>query len=89
MCGYQGGTDLQCGGNYAASIAAQVKAEKLGYTQVLWLDEKESMVEEVGTMNVMFKIDIGKSLRHPVMEQYCRVLPEIPFWEMPVNLLGL
>ena len=55
----KGGTGFtKCGGNYAASIAAQVKAEKLGYTQVLWLDGVErKYVEEVGTMNVMFKID--------------------------------
>ena len=47
----KGGTGFaKCGGNYAASIAAQVKAEKLGYTQVLWLDgsRKEKYVEEVG-----------------------------------------
>lgn len=55
----KGGTGFaKCGGNYAASIAAQVKAEKLGYTQVLWLDGVErKYVEEVGTMNAMFYID--------------------------------
>ena len=48
----------KCGGNYAASIAAQVKAESHGYTQVLWLDGvHRKYVEEVGTMNVMFLID--------------------------------
>ncbi|NCC55091.1 MAG: branched-chain amino acid aminotransferase, partial [Erysipelotrichia bacterium] len=54
-----GGTGFaKCGGNYAASIAAQVKAEKMGYTQVLWLDGvHRKYVEEVGTMNVMFVID--------------------------------
>ena len=54
-----GGTGFtKCGGNYAASIAAQVKAEKMGYTQVLWLDGvHRKYVEEVGTMNVMFMID--------------------------------
>lgn len=54
-----GGTGFtKCGGNYAASIAAQVKAEKLGYTQVLWLDGvQRKYVEEVGTMNVMFMIN--------------------------------
>lgn len=54
-----GGTGFaKCGGNYAASIAAQVKAEKMGYTQVLWLDGvHRKYVEEVGTMNVMFLID--------------------------------
>ncbi|MCI8541388.1 MAG: branched-chain amino acid aminotransferase [Erysipelotrichaceae bacterium] len=55
----KGGTGFaKCGGNYASSIAAQMKAEKLGYTQVLWLDGVErKYVEEVGTMNVMFKIN--------------------------------
>ena len=54
----KGGTGFtKCGGNYAASIAAQVKAEKLGYTQVLWLDGVErKYVEEGGTMNAMFII---------------------------------
>ena len=34
------------------------KAEKLGYSQVLWLDGAErKYVEEVGAMNIMFKID--------------------------------
>ena len=55
----KGGTGFtKCGGNYAASIAAQVKAESPGYTQVLWLDGvHRKYVEEVGTMNVMFLID--------------------------------
>lgn len=54
-----GGTGFtKCGGNYAASIAAQVKAQEMGYTQVLWLDGvHRKYVEEVGTMNVMFMID--------------------------------
>ena len=55
----KGGTGFtKCGGNYAGSILGQVKAEKLGYAQVLWLDgEHRKYVEEVGTMNIMFKID--------------------------------
>ena len=54
----KGGTGFtKCGGNYAASILGQVKAEKKGFTQVLWLDGVErKYVEEVGTMNIMFKI---------------------------------
>lgn len=53
-----GGTGyIKCGGNYAASIAAGEKAHKLGYSQVLWLDGVErKYVEEVGSMNIMFKI---------------------------------
>ncbi|MBQ3038189.1 MAG: branched-chain amino acid aminotransferase [Clostridia bacterium] len=44
-------------GNYAASLKAQDEAEKLGYTQVLWLDGVDrKYIEEVGTMNVFFKI---------------------------------
>ncbi|MBN2222808.1 MAG: branched-chain amino acid aminotransferase [Vallitaleaceae bacterium] len=46
------------GGNYVASLKAQVNAKKNGYTQVLWLDGIErKYVEEVGTMNVFFKIN--------------------------------
>ncbi len=46
------------GGNYATSLKAQDEAEKLGYTQVLWLDGVErKYVEEVGTMNVFFVLD--------------------------------
>ena len=44
--------------NYAASLLAGEKAKKYGYTQVLWLDGVEKKyVEEVGTMNIAFKID--------------------------------
>lgn len=55
----RGGTGYaKCGGNYAASIRAGQKAEELGYSQVLWLDGVErKYIEEVGSMNVMFKIN--------------------------------
>lgn len=44
--------------NYASSLKAQVEAKHSGYTQVLWLDGIEKKyIEEVGTMNVFFKID--------------------------------
>jgi len=44
-------------GNYAASLRAQMDAKEKGYTQVLWLDGVEKKyIEEVGTMNVFFKI---------------------------------
>ena len=54
----RGGTGYaKCGGNYAVSMIAQAKAEKMGYSQVLWLDGVErKYVEEVGSMNIMFKI---------------------------------
>ena len=55
----RGGTGYaKCGGNYAASNRAGEKAEEKGYSQVLWLDGVErKYIEEVGAMNVMFKID--------------------------------
>ena len=55
----RGGTGYaKCGGNYAASLRAGQRAEEKGYTQVLWLDGVErKYIEEVGAMNVMFKID--------------------------------
>lgn len=54
----RGGTGhTKCGGNYAASIRAGERAEKKGYSQVLWLDAiTRRNIEEVGSMNVMFKI---------------------------------
>ncbi len=55
----RGGTGYaKCGGNYAASTRAGERAAKKGYSQVLWLDGVErKYVEEVGAMNVMFKIN--------------------------------
>ncbi len=55
----KGGTGYtKCGGNYAASIRAGERAEEAGYTQVLWLDGvHRKYIEEVGSMNVLFKID--------------------------------
>jgi branched-chain amino acid aminotransferase len=54
-----GGTGAaKCGGNYAASLAAQGRATKEGFDQVVWLDAKEHRcIEEMGGMNIMFVID--------------------------------
>lgn len=54
----RGGTGTaKCGGNYAASLRAGERAGEKGYSQVLWLDGVErKYIEEVGSMNVMFKI---------------------------------
>ncbi|MBR5001788.1 MAG: branched-chain amino acid aminotransferase [Firmicutes bacterium] len=54
----RGGTGFaKTGGNYAASMAADVEAHNQGYAQVLWLDGVEQKyVEEVGTMNIFFVI---------------------------------
>ena len=54
----RGGTgEAKCGGNYGAATRAGDRAEAKGYSQVLWLDGVErKYIEEVGAMNVMFKI---------------------------------
>jgi branched-chain amino acid aminotransferase len=54
----RGGTGYaKCGGNYAASIRAGELAAEKGFSQVLWLDGVyQKYIEEVGSMNVMFKI---------------------------------
>ncbi len=55
----RGGTgDCKVGGNYAASNRAEAVAEHNGFTQVMWLDGvHQKYIEEVGSMNVMFKIN--------------------------------
>jgi branched-chain amino acid aminotransferase len=50
--------EAKAGGNYAASLRAQVKAHEEGYSQVLWLDGvHRKYIEEVGAMNIFFKIN--------------------------------
>ena len=47
-----GGTGTsKCGGNYAASLQAQLYAKDMGCDQVLYLDASNQFLEEVGTMN--------------------------------------
>ena len=55
----KGGTGIaKAGGNYAASLIGQKKAEENGYAQVLWLDGiHRKYIDEVGAMNVFFVID--------------------------------
>ena len=48
----------KAGANYVASLAAQMKAHDLGYSQVLWLDGVEhKYVDEVGAMNIFFVLE--------------------------------
>ena len=63
----RGGTGYaKCGGNYAASNRAGENAEKLGFSQVLWLDGVErKYIEEVGAMNVMFRF--GDEIATPAL----------------------
>jgi branched-chain amino acid aminotransferase len=49
---------VKAGANYAASLLAAEQAKARGYAQVLWLDAAHHReVEEVGTMNVFFRIN--------------------------------
>ena len=82
----RGGTGFaKCGGNYAASLHASELAEKKGFSQVLWLDGVErKYIEEVGSMNVMFKI-AGKVVT-PSLEKDS-VLPGITR-KSAIQLLG-
>ncbi|MCZ2403091.1 branched-chain amino acid aminotransferase [Paenarthrobacter sp. Z7-10] len=58
----RGGTGAaKCGGNYAASLAAQLEAEANDCKQVLFLDSfNDNAVEELGGMNVFFVFKDGR-----------------------------
>lgn len=87
----KGGTGFaKTGGNYAASLKAQMKAKEKGCTQVLWLDGVErKYIEEVGTMNVFFKINgevITPSLEGSILPGVTRdsVIELLKSWNIPV-----
>jgi branched-chain amino acid aminotransferase len=63
-----GGTgDAKCGGNYAASLAAQAEAIQKGCDQVVFLDAVERRwVEELGGMNVFFVFEDGSIQTPPL-----------------------
>lgn len=63
-----GGTGAaKCGGNYAASLAAQAEAYRHGCEQVVFLDAAERRwVEELGGMNVFFVMDDGALVTPPL-----------------------
>lgn len=78
-------------GNYAGSLKAQEVAKAKGYTQVLWLDGVEKKyIEEVGTMNVFFKIDgvvITPALEGSILAGITRdsTLKLLKHWGVPVE----
>lgn len=87
-----GGTGTaKTAGNYAAGLKAQEGAEKQGYAQVLWLDGVEKKyVEEVGSMNIFFKIDgevITPALNGSILEGVTRgsIIELLNHWDMPVT----
>ncbi|QKY70079.1 branched-chain amino acid aminotransferase [Lentibacillus sp. CBA3610] len=86
-----GGTgEAKTGGNYAASLKAQEVAEE-GIAQVLWLDGVErKYIEEVGSMNVFFKIDgtvVTPALNGSILEGVTRnsVIQLLEHWNVPIE----
>lgn len=86
-----GGTgEAKTGGNYAASLKAQENIENEGFAQVLWLDGIErKYIEEVGSMNVFFKIDgevITPKLTGSILEGVTRnsVITLLKHWDVPL-----
>ncbi len=63
-----GGTGAaKCGGNYAASLAAQAEAIRHGCDQVVFLDAAEhKWVEELGGMNVFMVMQDGSLVTPPL-----------------------
>lgn len=62
----KGGTGIaKCGGNYAASLAAQAEAERNGCAQVLYVSmDDDHFLEESGTMN-LFLVTADRQLITP------------------------
>lgn len=86
-----GGTgSAKTAGNYASSLKAQQIATQKGYSQVLWLDGVEKKyIEEVGAMNVFFKIGdevVTPVLNGSILEGVTRrsVLDLLKHWNVPV-----
>lgn len=86
-----GGTGMaKTAGNYAAGLRAQEVADRKGYSQVLWLDGVErKYIEEVGSMNVFFKINgevITPALNGSILEGVTRksIIQLLQHWNIPV-----
>lgn len=76
-------------GNYAASLRAQDTAAASGYAQVLWLDGvHRKYIEEVGSMNVFFKINgtvVTPALNGSILDGVTRnsILQLVRSWNIP------
>src|SRR5699024_8719420 len=87
-----GGTgEAKTAGNYAASLMEQELVGKDGYAQVLWLDGvSKKYIEEVGSMNVFFKINgeiITPALNGSILQGVTRdsVIQLLKHWGLPVT----
>jgi branched-chain amino acid aminotransferase len=82
---------VKTAGNYAASLKAQEKADENGFAQILWLDAKENKyVEEVGSMNIFFKINgevVTPRLNGSILPGVTRdsVIELLKYWNITVR----
>ncbi|MBB5173700.1 branched-chain amino acid aminotransferase [Texcoconibacillus texcoconensis] len=88
----KGGTGTaKTAANYSGAYKAQEKATEQGLSQVLWLDGIEKKyIEEVGSMNVFFKIDgevITPELNGSILEGITRksTIELLNHWGIPVK----
>ncbi|BCJ98066.1 branched-chain amino acid aminotransferase [Anaerocolumna chitinilytica] len=83
--------EAKTGANYVASLKSQVKAHEEGYSQVLWLDGvHRKYIEEVGAMNIFFKIDgriVTPALNGSILPGVTRdsVISLCKKWGLPVE----
>ncbi|MEB3103527.1 branched-chain amino acid aminotransferase [Ferviditalea candida] len=88
----KGGTGMaKTAGNYAGSLRAQDDAAVNGFAQVLWLDGvHRKYIEEVGSMNVFFKINgkvLTPALNGSILDGVVRnsILELLQHWNIPVE----
>lgn len=83
--------EAKTAGNYAAGLKAQEHASEQGYSQVLWLDGvHRKYVEEVGSMNVFFKINgkvVTPALNGSILDGVTRnsIIQLLNHWNIPVE----
>ncbi|SES24533.1 branched-chain amino acid aminotransferase [Salipaludibacillus aurantiacus] len=87
----RGGTGTaKTGGNYCGGYKAQEKAADRGHAQVMWLDGvHKKYIEEVGSMNVFFKINgqiITPELNDSILEGVTRksIIELLKHWNIDV-----
>lgn len=82
--------EAKTAGNYAAGLIAQETAKNQGYSQVLWLDGvHHKYIEEVGSMNVFFKINgtvHTPELNGSILDGVTRssIIQLLEHWNIPV-----
>ncbi|MED0671327.1 branched-chain amino acid aminotransferase [Aneurinibacillus aneurinilyticus] len=87
----RGGTGFaKTSSNYASGLKAQINAAEQGCSQVLWLDGVErKYIEEVGSMNVFFKIAgevVTPALNGSILDGVTRdsIIRLLEAWGVPV-----